>query len=177
MQPICSKKIELRKLQSTPAMESWQPLSQVKRVQVVFCKRVGDALTCSCNPVCSAVGYQPNSSQGFLNCLLEDLKFFYGENWIASLDASPPSVLRPLPIGEEYEWIPNGFDTCSLQRITPKQRRNGDVLAQPSPVILPIAPTLITFGHVVLVERSRAAPLVRVDRFISRTREILHSRE
>ena len=134
---------QLRKLQYLPAMKKWRPLWQCERLQVIFSQYVGRALICHCEDTESLP-----AADGTLTCLLSDLRSFYGANWIAMTRKSCP---RGLPIGEEFEWIPQGFEAgdelCSsqvLQSITKKQYTK--LQKGSSKIHLPEDQCLICFG-------------------------------
>ncbi|OCL09928.1 hypothetical protein AOQ84DRAFT_387853 [Glonium stellatum] len=170
MDAICSDKVPLRGFQATPAMNSWQPLTQVKSVQIIFCKRVGDVLACACTPKCYSVDCAQSHPRGVLSCLLQDLILFYGEAWDVAL-GEPSSGLNPrgLPVGDGYEWIPkiaqsvqNRLPPCNMQNpqsITPRpsrkklQKKNSIVSAPPgvtgsNAAFSLVDPALVAFGHV-----------------------------
>lgn len=148
---VCCDRVQLRKLQASNGIRSWAPLCQVKRVQVIFCNRVGEVLACHCNLPLDSVQHEEKSCQGHLRSLLEDLKVYYGENWSSRI-----SNVRGLQIGAEYEWIPtrhyeSGCKSPPLQSIIRKQsklqKKDVDGNAQPDDEdSLPSDPVLVTFG-------------------------------
>ena len=107
---ICGPRIHLRTLRILDFMKSWKPLAKVKQVQVVFCRNVGPVITCNSSE-CSHACCEQQGTQGVLSCLLQDLKYFYGECW-----NTPPKLPRALqtppglPVGDNFEWVPRGSE-------------------------------------------------------------------
>ena len=99
------KRVQLRKLQRLTTMKSWIPICQGHRLQVIFSQYVGEVLSCQCNVADGLpAGKQP--AKGTLTCLLDDLRSFYGAKWST---LAQDSSMNGLPIGEKFEWIPQGY--------------------------------------------------------------------
>ena len=148
---MCRRRVQLRKLQCLPAMRSWTPLCQGHRLQVIFSQYVGDVLSCGCDATDGlAAGQQP--AEGTLTCLLDDLRSFYGAKWSM---LAQYSCLNGLPIGEKFEWIPQGYvlgeghSSCSrrmFQSITKKASKRQKRPTDESTFYLPEDQRLIRFG-------------------------------
>jgi len=107
---IWGPQIHLCSLEVEDSIKAWKPLTQVKSPHVIFCQRIGPVITCALARTGSCFGRQTN--RGILNCLLQDLNQFYGERWgsqAISENYLKTSPMPRLPIGDEFEWIPNGF--------------------------------------------------------------------
>ena len=145
---VCCDRVQLRRLQASEGIQSWAPLCDVKRIQIIFCGEVGNVLACHCNWPMGPFPHSAKPNRGQLQALLEDLKTFYGEKWpLGTFDS------MSLQIGEDYEWIPNRHAQCSpppLQSINRKQsrllRKMGSNPQLSNTSRTPSGPTLITFG-------------------------------
>lgn len=94
-----------------PSLSSWCRLARARRLQIIFCGKVGSVIECSspnCSPCCSEACQTQSAARGTLSCLLQDLKSFYGEaGW------NSPLCLPIGPIGSNLGWIPSGHECLS----------------------------------------------------------------
>ena len=104
---ICRQRKQLRSLPVNDCMKSWQALALLEKTQVIFCREVGQVLRCHSSS--ESVECCTRTLKGTLSCLFQNLRTFYGECWNMPSNLSLPlSNIGPLPIGHDFEWIPNG---------------------------------------------------------------------
>lgn len=89
------------------SLRSWEPLARQDTTQVIFCRSVGQVISCDagecpgapCGRYCESNAL---SVPGILAGLLQDFKRFFGERW------DQYEQRGTLLVGDGFEWVPRG---------------------------------------------------------------------
>ena len=154
---ICGGKKVLRGLNVKHSIKCWEPLAQINKTQVVFCRDVGEIVKCA-SPTIPDNCIMSDCPTGALSCLFQDLRTFYGELWKETPDLAAQEGRLCIPGG--YQIIPNAeavlyngismqcskllFSVAMTSSQTKKLQKHRKKISLPSARLN--APCCITFG-------------------------------